>query len=60
MADNFAMAGPQHMPSGAVAAAVVVLIYSLCCLVLGILLVTVLIRSGERYTYVLLDRKSVV
>lgn len=54
MADNFAMAGPQHMPSGAVAAAVVVLIYSLCCLVLGILLVTVLIRSGERYTYVLL------
>jgi len=46
--------GPQHIAPAGLAAAIVVLIYSLCCLILGILLITVLLRSGERYTYVLL------
>jgi len=42
------------MPSSAVAAATIVLLYSLCCFVLGMMLISVLVKSGERYTYVLL------
>jgi len=53
MAD-FDTSGPQHMATAGLAAAIVVLLYSICCLVLGLLLITVLVRSGERYSYVLL------
>jgi hypothetical protein len=40
---------PQHMPHAVLAAAIPVLIYSLFCLSLGVLLVTVLHRTRDGF-----------